>query len=103
MKDFDAIFACTDLLAVEIMSGLQMHGVQVPRDIAVVGFDDLPFSVFIQPSLTTVRQYPERMGEKAAAILLSLLSWGEIPIKKHYVPTKLIVRNSCGCGEHHHF
>jgi len=102
LKDFDAIFACTDLLAVEIMSGLQMHGVQVPRDIAVVGFDDLPFSVFIQPSLTTVRQYPERMGEKAAAILLSLLSWGEIPIKKHYVPTKLIVRTSCGCGEHHH-
>ncbi|WP_448524135.1 GntR family transcriptional regulator [Pseudothermotoga sp.] len=103
LKNFDAIFACTDLLAVEIMSGLQMYGVQVPRDVAVVGFDDLPFSVFVQPSLTTVRQYPERMGEKAAAILLSLLSWGELPIKKHYVPTKLIVRSSCGCGEHHHF
>jgi len=103
LKNFDAIFACTDLLAVEVMSGLQMYGVQVPRDIAVVGFDDLPFSVFVQPSLTTVRQYPERMGEKAAAILLSLLSWGDVPIKKHYIPTKLIVRSSCGCKEYHHF
>lgn len=102
LKHFDAIFACTDLLAVEIISCLQLYGVQIPKDIAVVGFDDLPFSLFVQPSLTTVKQYPERMGEKAAAILLSLLSWGDVPIKKHYVPTKLIVRNSCGCTEHHH-
>lgn len=102
LKSFDAVFACTDLLAVEVISGLQMLGMNVPKDIAVVGFDDLLFSDFVRPSLTTVRQYPERMGEKAAAILLSLLSWGDVPIKKHYVPTKLVVRNSCGCMEHPH-
>lgn len=102
LAGFDAVFACTDLLAVEIMSCLQAQGVNVPKDLAVVGFDDLPFSAFIKPSLTTVRQYPERIGEKAAAILLSLLSWGDVSMKTHYVPTKLIVRNSCGCEETHH-
>lgn len=102
LVDFDAVFACTDLLAVEIMSCLQMQDVDIPRDLAVVGFDDLPFSAFIKPSLTTVKQYPERIGEKAAAVLLSLLSWGDVSVKTHYVPTKLIVRSSCGCEGFHH-
>ncbi|WP_041081760.1 GntR family transcriptional regulator [Thermotoga profunda] len=96
-KKFDAIFACTDLLAVEIISHLQSYNIRIPEDIAVVGFDDRPFSEFIQPKLTTVRQYPEKIGEKAAAVLISLLAWNNVDEQVHYVPTKLVVRNSCGC------
>ncbi|HOJ88943.1 MAG TPA: GntR family transcriptional regulator [Pseudothermotoga sp.] len=97
IKKSDAIFACTDLLAVEIISQLQTYDIRIPEDIAVVGFDDRPFSEFIQPKLTTVRQYPEKIGEKAAAVLISLLAWNNIEEQVHYIPTKLVVRNSCGC------
>ncbi len=97
VEKFDAIFACTDLLAVEIISHLQTYNIKIPEEIAVVGFDDRPFSEFIQPKLTTVRQYPEKIGEKAAAVLISLLAWNNIEEQTHYIPTKLIIRNSCGC------
>ncbi|MGJ8453970.1 GntR family transcriptional regulator [Pseudothermotoga sp. U03pept] len=97
VKQFDAIFACTDLLAVEIISHLQTFGFSIPEDIAVVGFDDRPFSEFIQPKLTTVRQYPEKIGERAAATLISLLAWNDVEERVQYVPTKLVVRHSCGC------
>lgn len=97
VRKFDAIFACTDLLAIEIISHLQAYKIRIPEDIAVVGFDDRPFSEFIQPRLTTVRQYPEKIGEKAAAALVSLMAWNSTEKQIHYIPTKLVVRNSCGC------
>jgi LacI family transcriptional regulator len=67
--------------------------------VALVGFDDLPIAASLQPALTTVRQPIEQMGSMAADVLLSLLDnplEGRPPAQKLILPTKLVVRESCG-------
>jgi LacI family transcriptional regulator len=71
----------------------------VPQDVALVGFDDVPIATALQPALTTVRQPIEQMGSMAADLLLSLLQSppeGRQLAQKLILPTKLIVRESCG-------
>lgn len=79
---YDAVFACTDLIAVELAVNLEVAGVKVPDDLKIVGFDDRPFSRLAYPSLTTARQFPERIGEKASSILVSIIKGNHISKKK---------------------
>lgn len=97
LLEYDSIFASTDLIAAEILANLEVEGCKVPEKIKVVGFDDRPFARYIHPPLTTVKQFPEKMGEKAASILISIMKNKEIKIQDYYVPVKLILRKSCGC------
>ncbi len=69
----EAIFCYNDLLAIGAISGLRAHGLDVPRDVAVAGFDDLEVCAHMRPSLTTLRQPRYEMGEDAARLLLALL------------------------------
>ena len=71
----------------------QIAGLEVPRDISVVGFDDLPMSRHIQPPLTTMRVPSEEMGRQAAEYLLARLDGRAEPAKIDLEAT-LIVRNS---------
>ncbi|UNO44281.1 LacI family DNA-binding transcriptional regulator [Streptomyces sp. MST-110588] len=72
--DLDAVFACSDLMASGALRTLRAYGRRVPRDVAVVGYDDLEPAAWADPPLTTVRQDVEEMGRLMARLLLSLLS-----------------------------
>jgi DNA-binding LacI/PurR family transcriptional regulator len=76
---FTAIFAFNDASAMGAMTALHEAGLHVPRDVSVVGFDDIPGSATMHPSLTTVRQPLREMGQTAAATLLRLIRSGPAP------------------------
>lgn len=87
---FDAIFACSDLLAMAAINALRDRGRQTPADIAVVGYDDVELAQYFNPPLTTVRQPIDVAGRELVSALLSLLDGGEaVP---RLLPTTLIER-----------
>jgi DNA-binding LacI/PurR family transcriptional regulator len=88
-----AVCCYNDMSALGAMRSIRMHGLRVPEDISVAGFDDLFFASYTQPPLTTVRQPMRRMGELAMESLFKLMSGdaSEIRIK---VEAELIVRES---------
>lgn len=90
-----AIFAANDLMAIGTMQALRNRNVSVPSQVAVVGFDNIAAAPLVTPSLTTVSQFQDRMGERAAEILLQRLS-GAItgPGTTHEMPFELIERGS---------
>lgn len=73
-KKITAIFAGNDAMALGALKAINEAGLNVPRDISLVGFDDLPESRFLTPSLTTARQDFQEVGEQALAILLGLIN-----------------------------
>lgn len=66
-----AVTAPNDLAALAFIRGLETHGVRVPADVSVVGFDDLVFAAYSRPALTTIHQPARRMGATAIAVALS--------------------------------
>jgi DNA-binding LacI/PurR family transcriptional regulator len=94
---FDAVFAGDDDLAVSVMSALQNAGLNVPEDVAVVGFDDQRFAELLVPPLTTVHAPTEEVGRVAGKQLLSLLR-GEPADCETVLPTNVVIRQSCGCS-----
>jgi len=93
----DAVFVANDNMAVGAMRAITQAGLNVPEDVALVGFDDMPVAAQLQPALTTVRQPKRRAGAAAATMLLDLIQNPDRE-KSHYLmlPTELIVRKSCG-------
>jgi len=67
---FTAVVAANDLLAVDCIDTLRGAGLECPRDVSVVGFNDMPFAERIRPPLTTVRNSPYEIGRQAAGLLL---------------------------------
>jgi DNA-binding LacI/PurR family transcriptional regulator/anti-anti-sigma regulatory factor len=94
--DFEAVVASSDLQALGALNVLHERGVQVPYDVALVGFDDLEESRVSTPSLTTVRQPIYQLGKRAADMLLALLAGEDVP-EQVTLPTEMVVRRSCGC------
>jgi LacI family transcriptional regulator len=92
-QKFTAIFAANDQMAIGAAHGLQRHGLRVPDDVSLVGFDDLPSSLYALPPLTTVRQPAYEMGRLAAEGVIQLLD-GVKP-QQTFPPPRLIVRDSC--------
>ncbi len=93
-KDIDAFFAASDLLALEVMRAAQDAGFSIPEDISVLGFDDLPFSPFLNPPLTTVHQPLYQMGQNAAERLISIIEGEQSKPIVQVLETKLIERKS---------
>ena len=91
---FDAVFAASDLIALGVIRALQDRGVAVPRDVAVVGFDDLPAASYCNPRLTTVRQDTRLAGELLVDNLIKLIA--DEPVQSTLIAPELIVRASCG-------
>jgi DNA-binding LacI/PurR family transcriptional regulator len=96
---FDGLFAASDLIAMTAISTLRQNGKEVPRDVAVVGYDDIALAGFFQPPLTTVRQPIEAAGAELVETLIKLSS-GERPASVQLV-TELIVRASSATGLPH--
>ena len=93
----DAIVCGNDQMAIGAMRELQAAGIQIPADIAVVGFDDIHLGALLTPSLTTVRQPMRLLGERACAWLLKRIADPTLPRMVERLPTELVVRESCGC------
>lgn len=93
-QDVTAVFATADLLAAGIMSGLQQSGRMVPRDISIVGFDDINWGRMTMPMLTTIHQDADEKGRLAAQYMLTLLD-GKVPEQRNVIlPAKLVERDS---------
>src|SRR5579864_7868017 len=92
-KPFTALFAYNDMSAIGAIRALQEHGLRVPQDVSVMGFDDIPGAMFQTPSLTTVRQPLNRMGEVAAQTLLERIE-GKTDDSEIAIEPELVVRES---------
>ena len=94
-RDFTAILAGSDLMAIGILRALHEQGIRVPEEVSVVGFDDVNLSRYTEPPLTTVRQDREEMSRSAVQLLINMIEENGVasPV---IVPTKLIVRASTG-------
>jgi LacI family transcriptional regulator len=91
----DAVFAANDVMAMGALAALQAAGLQVPDDIAVMGFDDIPLARLLTPPLTTVRQYQTQLGRRAAELLLERLSGTYSgPGRSQEMPYEIVVRTS---------
>ena len=90
-----AICCYNDMTALGAMRAAAAHGLRVPQDISVTGFDDLFFASYLEPPLTTVRQPMRRMGRMAMENLLKLMS-GHETVPQPRVETELMVRGSTG-------
>ena len=93
-RQFDAIFAGTDLIAIGAMRALQDAGKSIPRDVSVVGFDDMPLAAYVSPALTTVQQNSVAGAEALVRGIVGLIE-GE-PVESTLMAPQLIVRESCG-------
>jgi LacI family transcriptional regulator len=91
-QPFTAIFAANDQMAAGAALGLYQHGLRVPHDVSLVGFDDLPNSVYATPPLSTIHQPAYELGRLAAASILQLIA-GEQPSAQLPTP-ELLVRAS---------
>ena len=92
----DAVFAQSDIMAFGAIRAVQEVGLQVPQDIAFIGFDDLPISSLSTIKLTTMRQPITHFGIKAVELLIDMIEKGSKPAKRLILDTELVVRDSCG-------
>jgi len=92
-----AIVCANDQTALGVMSALRKHGIDVPGQVAVTGFDDIPLARHLRTSLTTVRQPIRELGSTAFDVLYSMLNRQHLPARDIVLPTELIRRESCGC------
>ncbi|TYR74553.1 LacI family transcriptional regulator [Rossellomorea vietnamensis] len=89
-----AIFTGSDEIAAGIIIEAKERGLVIPRDLAVIGFDDQPIAEIVDPKLTTIRQPVELMGEKSMEVMLDILEKKEVSLKPYELPIELIVRQS---------
>ncbi|WAH55445.1 LacI family DNA-binding transcriptional regulator [Pseudomonas silvicola] len=90
----DAILAASDMLAIGAMLAIREVGLRIPTDIAVMGFDNIPFACATQPGLSTVAQPSVRLGECAAKLLLDKINHPDQPSSGVLLEHELIVRGS---------
>lgn len=95
--DLTAVFTANDAMAFGAMRAIHSLGRSVPRDIAVIGFDDVTAAAFCHPELTTIRVFKRELGRLAALRMLDLVEQPESPPVQTLLATELIVRRSCGC------
>jgi DNA-binding LacI/PurR family transcriptional regulator len=97
--EFDGIFAGNDLMAIGALKQLKLLNVHVPRDVSVVGFDDIDMASVVSPELTTIHQPMREIGRMAAEKLMAVLQNQGVADKRSVVGTHLVVRESCGAKE----
>lgn len=88
------VLAMSDVAAIGVIRAARSVGLAVPRDLSVVGFDDLPFTAFTDPPLTTVHQPVEVKGEEAARMLLEGIADAGSTPRRQVLETRLVIRGS---------
>ena len=92
----DAIVCANDFTAAVLMRSMESIGVKVPRDIRVVGFDDVKYATLVSPPLTTVHQPCRDLAVIAFRTMLERLAEPTLPARSIYLTPHLVVRESCG-------
>lgn len=90
----DAVFAASDAMAVGGMRAVKEVGLSIPRDVAFVGYDDIPLINPPDPPVTTVRQPVTQFGYKAVEMLIDLIDNGILPQRRVMMETELFIRES---------
>jgi DNA-binding LacI/PurR family transcriptional regulator len=90
--DLDAVFVNSDVMAITAMETLRERGREIPADVAVVGYDDIPLAHHVNPPLTTIRQDPILAGRLLAETLIERLRTGVVTSVS--IPAELVVRGS---------
>lgn len=97
-----AIFCMNDEMAIGLLQGLKTEGLKIPEDISIVGFDDIEFSKYCDPPLTTIRQPARDLGSTAMRVLYDLINNHDKKQNiqlKHRLPADLIVRKSTAAAK----
>jgi DNA-binding LacI/PurR family transcriptional regulator len=95
-RDVTAIFAANDEMALGAMRAMFEAGREVPRDVSIIGFDDVPFARYLTPSLTTVRQDFKEIGERSVDVLLEAIRGADDSGVGAAITLELVVRESTG-------
>jgi DNA-binding LacI/PurR family transcriptional regulator len=92
---FTAAFIASDAVLIGANAALRQHGLRIPDDISLVGFDDITWAKYTDPPITTVHLPAEAIGNQACEMLLQILKGNEPEQKRLVLPTELIIRGSC--------
>jgi LacI family transcriptional regulator len=92
--NFTAIFAYNDMMAFGAMQAIKEKGLRIPQDIGLVGYDDIPFSSLMNPTLTTIKLKKQELGTKSVTLLLSRINGKRKKMKKVILDVELIVRRT---------
>lgn len=93
-----AVFASNDSMAIGTLSAAEEAGLEVPEDLAVVGFDDVPIAQYVSPPLTTVRVAIAELGARAVTRLLESIRVEQGAVVREVLQTEVVVRRSCGAS-----
>jgi len=93
-----AIFASNGLSSRHALHALATLGIQIPDELAFIGFDDFELADILRPALTVVRQPTQQLGQQAADLLFARLDGAaDAPAQTRLLPVELVIRRSCGC------
>ena len=91
----DAIFGINDDMAIGAIEAIKERGIKIPEEIAVVGFSNSKCSHYMSPTVSSINQFPEKIGGKAAQLLFKqILTPKHATIKEEVINSELIVRES---------
>jgi LacI family transcriptional regulator len=93
----EALFCANDEIALGAYAAAQERGLRIPADLAVTGWDDIPMARYLSPPLTTVHQPMRSLGARAAQLLLERIAGRRTDAITVVLPTRLVLRASCGC------
>jgi LacI family transcriptional regulator len=93
----DGLVCANDEIALGALRAARDLGIEVPGQLAITGWDDIPVSGLVSPALTTVRQPMRELGSTAAVLLAERISAGRREPRHVLLPTSLVLRASCGC------
>jgi len=91
-----ALFVCNNLMTLGAFEAIHQRGVQVPGELSLIGFDDMPWAPSLHPPLTAIRQPSYKLGYQAAEMLLDRIRNPHRPTTTVVLPSILIERQSCG-------
>jgi len=94
-KNFSAVFAQNDRMAVGAIKRLRQEGLRIPRDISVIGYDDIPLTSFFDPPLTTVRQPMDQFGQIGTEMLVLAIKNPKLSPQIIRLEPELIIRETC--------
>lgn len=98
-RGITAFVVSSDKLAAFLIKNLPAYGIKIPDDVAVIGFDGVPYGELLSPSLTTIRQPVADLAGKSVSYLMDLIDGKKIQKEKVLIKPELIIRESCGCNK----
>ena len=105
-QGFTAIVCASDIMALGAARAARQRGLEIPKDVSIIGFDDSPLIAFTDPPLTTIRQPVEPMSLATVSALRAQIEGGDVPLGELMFFPELIVRNSTGTSpdaRHHDY